>query len=108
MDNRAKEIVSALRNPANILHVTVPQQTMLDAVDLIEAQAAEIERLKAERDAAVESWRGFCAKCAWNGQQRLPDGQMDARCKTCREGGKSNWEWRGPQQGAAQGGGGDD
>ena len=32
-----------------------------DAADLIEAQAAEIERLTAERDAAVESWHGFCA-----------------------------------------------
>ena len=52
-----------------------------------------------ERNAAVESWRGFCAKCKWNGKQYLSDGKMDDRCKTCRENNKCNWEWRGPQGG---------
>lgn len=59
---------------------------------------AELARVTAERDAAVESWRGFCSKCAWNGKQRLSDGQLDARCKTCRENAKCNWEWRGAQK----------
>lgn len=58
----------------------------------------ELARVKAERDAAIEDWRGFCAKCAWNGKQRLSDGKMDARCETCRENAKCNWEWRGPQK----------
>lgn len=58
----------------------------------------ELEQVKRERNAAVESWRGFCAKCAWNGKQYLADGQMDARCKTCRETGKCNWEWRGQKE----------
>ena len=59
---------------------------------------AELEQIKRERDAAVESWRGFCAKCAWNGKQYLSDGKMDDRCKTCRDNNKCNWEWRGPKE----------
>ena len=59
---------------------------------------AELERVKRERDAAVASWRGFCAKCAWNGKQYLADGKMDDRCKTCRENGKCNWQWRGQKE----------
>lgn len=55
----------------------------------------ESEQVKRERDAAIESWRGFCAKCTWNGKQYLSDGKMDDRCKTCRDNNKCNWEWRG-------------
>lgn len=55
----------------------------------------ELEQVKRERDAAIESWRGFCAKCTWNGKQYLSDGKMDDRCKTCRDNNKCNWEWRG-------------
>ena len=55
---------------------------------------AELEQVKQERDAAISSWRGFCVKCDWNGKQYLGDGQMDARCRTCRENGKCNWHWR--------------
>ena len=65
---------------------------------LLKEQEAELEQVKRERDSAIESWRGFCAKCTWNGKQYLADGQMDARCKTCRETGKCNWEWRGPKE----------
>lgn len=59
----------------------------------IKAQT-ELEQVKRERDAAISSWRGFCVKCDWNGKQYLGDGQMDARCRTCRENGKCNWHWR--------------
>ena len=59
---------------------------------------AELEQVKRERAAAVASWRGFCAKCAWNGKQYLADGKMDDRCKTCRENGKCNWQWRGQKE----------
>ena len=59
---------------------------------------AELEQVKRERDAAIESWRGFCAKCAWNGKQYLSDGKMDDRCKTCRDNHKCNWEWRGQRE----------
>ena len=59
---------------------------------------AELEQAKRERDAAIADWRGFCAKCAWNGKQHLSDGQMDARCRTCRENRKCNWEWRGQKE----------
>ena len=67
-----------------------------DTAGLLKAYAAQLAAVTAERDAAVESWRGFCAKCGWNGKQYLSDG-MDDRCKTCRENNKCNWEWRGPQ-----------
>ena len=66
--------------------------------DRLTAVLGELERVTRERDAAVESWRGFCAKGMWNGKQYLSDGQMDARCETCREGGKCNWQWRGPKE----------
>lgn len=56
------------------------------------------EKAEKERDAAINSWRGFCIKCTWNGKQYLSDGKMDDRCKTCRENGKCNWEWRGQKK----------
>ena len=58
---------------------------------------ARLGTVEAERDAAVESWRGFCSKCEWRDKQYLDDGKMDDRCKTCRENHKCNWEWRGAQ-----------
>lgn len=64
-----------------------------------ETLRAELAQVKRERDAAIESWRGFCAKCAWSGKQYLSDGKMDDRCKTCRDNNKCNWEWRGPEEG---------
>ena len=69
---------------------------LLSEVDRLQAQLAESQR---REQAAVGSWRGFCAKCDWNGRQRLSDGSLDARCKTCRENGKCNWQWRGSQAG---------
>lgn len=63
-----------------------------------EALTEALSQVKQERDAAIEDWRGFCVKCAWNGKQRLSDGEMDARCATCRANNKCNWEWRGPQK----------
>ena len=68
------------------------------SVEEIKKLRTELERVTAERDAAVASWRGFCAKCAWNGKQYLADGKMDDRCKTCRENGKCNWQWRGQKE----------
>lgn len=70
---------------------------MIDA--LAATDSAELEQVKRERDAAIESWRGFCAKCTWNGKQYLSDGKMDDRCKTCRDNNKCNWEWRGIKEG---------
>lgn len=77
-----------------------------EAVELVRTLQAENEKLRAdleqvkrERDAAIESWRGFCAKCAWSGKQYLSDGKMDDRCKTCRDNNKCNWKWRGPEEG---------
>ena len=67
-------------------------------LDKYNEKCAELERVTRERDAAIEHWRGFCAKCSWRGKQYLTDGKMDARCDTCRKNGKCNWEWRGPQE----------
>ena len=58
----------------------------------------ELEQVKQERDAAISSWHGFCSKCEWRGKQYLDDGQMDARCRTCRKNGKCNWQWRGAEE----------
>lgn len=78
------------------------QKAQATALSTIQAEneklRAELEQVKRERDAAVASWRGFCAKCAWNGKQYLADGKMDDRCKTCRENGKCNWQWRGQKE----------
>ena len=71
------------------------EDLLLDAATAIETLRADLARVTAERDAAIADWRGFCAKCAWNKKQYLADGKMDDRCKTCRENGKCNWEWRG-------------
>ena len=60
---------------------------------------SDLARVTGERDAAIADWRGFCAKCAWNGKQYLADGKMDDRCRTCRENGKCNWKWRGIKEG---------
>ena len=68
-----------------------------DTAGLLKAYAAQLAAVTAERDAAVESWCGFCAKCKWNGKQYLSDGKRDDRGKTCRESNKGNGDWLGPQ-----------
>lgn len=67
--------------------------------DRIAELEAELKQVRRERDAAVETWRGFCAKCEWVKRQFLSDGRMDDRCKTCRENNKCNWQWRGVKEG---------
>lgn len=71
------------------------EQSQADRIAKLEA---ELEQVKRERDAAVETWRGFCAKCEWVKRQFLSDGRMDDRCKTCRENNKCNWQWRGVKE----------
>lgn len=68
------------------------------AATALEQLQAENDRLKRERDAAVESWRGFCSQCAWKNHQYLADGKMDDMCRTCRDNAKCNWKWRGPKE----------
>lgn len=67
-----------------------------EAADAIEDLQAQLVQVTKERDFAVKSWRGFCAKCAWDSRQHLSDGRYDDRCVTCRQNLKCNWEWRGP------------
>lgn len=99
------ELIDRLRNPYIIMHGTNIEEMMKSSADAIEYLLtenerlnAELERVRRERDAAIEHWRGFCAKCSWRGKRYLMDGKMDARCDTCRKNGKCNWEWRGPQE----------
>lgn len=80
-----------------------------DAADLIEAQAAEIERLMAERSAAVADINQDCAHCNYaveNGACRLlPEGDQFSPDYTegfDRDGNCEHWQWRGPQ-GAREG-----
>lgn len=68
------------------------------AANALEQLQAENNRLRRERDAAVESWRGFCSQCAWKNHQYLADGKMNDRCRTCRDNAKCNWKWRGPKE----------
>ena len=92
MENLQTENAALRRVVDNILN----EQDMM--IKEFTAKLEELAEVKAERDAAIEDWRGFCVKCAWNGKQRLSDGEMDARCATCRANNKCNWEWRGPQK----------
>ena len=75
-----------------------PDREIDCAIEGLKALQAENDRLKRERDAAVESWRGFCSQCAWKNHQYLADGKMDDRCRTCRDNAKCNWKWRGPKE----------
>ena len=70
----------------------------MEAALALEQFQAENDRLRKERDAAVESWRGFCSQCAWKNHQYLADGKMDDMCRTCRDNAKCNWKWRGPKE----------
>lgn len=72
-----------------------PDREIDCAIEGLKALQAENDRLKRERDAAVESWRGFCSQCAWKNHQYLADGKMDDMCRTCRDNAKCNWKWRG-------------
>lgn len=69
------------------------------AANALEQLQAENDRLRRERDAAVESWRGFCSQCAWKNHQYLADGKMDDRCRTCRDNAKMQLEMARPAQG---------
>lgn len=75
-----------------------PDREIDCAIEGLKALQAENDRLKRERDTAVESWRGFCSQCAWKNHQYLADGKMDDRCRTCRDNAKCNWKWRGPKE----------
>ena len=86
------------RGCPNYADVEIVQHEQSQA-DLISKLEAELEQVKRERDAAVEIWRGFCAKCEGVKRQFLSDGRMDDRCKTCRENNKCNWQWRGVKEG---------
>ena len=75
-----------------------PDREIDCTIEGLKALQAENNRLRRERDAAVESWRGFCSQCAWKNHQYLADGKMDDRCRTCRDNAKCNWKWRGPKE----------
>ena len=83
-----------------------------DAADLIEAQAAEVERMTAAYNAAVADINQDCTHCNYaveNGACRLlPEGDQFSPDYTegfDRDGNCEHWQWRGPQ-GAGEGGNG--
>lgn len=55
MDNRAKEIADALRIHFNSIYGSYCRNLMCKAVELIETQAAEIERLEAQKGPKPET-----------------------------------------------------
>ena len=69
-----------------------------EAVGALEQLQAENERLKAERDLAIEQLRGYCNACK-NYMQNYNDGP----CATCKHeysqyqnaDARDNWEWNG-------------
>lgn len=96
---------------------TAPEKMRnLEAADLIESLAAELEQVKRERDAAVEDLRDAdridCEHCAsyddaateerCGGADYLCDKctRTDCPCRTCRD--CSNWTWRGVREDAAE------
>lgn len=105
MDN-IKELVELLRRHGKSYMNLSGVRPMLEAADALEAQAAEIERLTRERDAAVADLRHailredectFCAHCCAGGEPLYrPNEQYLAFCRDCDD--LSNFEWRGPQK----------
>jgi hypothetical protein len=77
-----------------------PTKLKADALTLIrwheeknEAMHAEIVRLQAERDAAVENIRGDCVYCL-----HLCEDMVAPSCFDCANKGYYRWEWRGVQK----------
>lgn len=70
-----------------------------DAAALIESLQSQLAASARREKAAVDDLRGICSKCDWRDKQRLSDGQLDDKCKTCYANNKCNWQWRGPSEG---------
>lgn len=73
---------------------TIDPETMPIVRELRE----KLERVTAERNAAVEELRGDCEKCAhyrvtWNGCTPDYECPLSDRCLN-----RDMWEWRGPQK----------
>lgn len=66
---------------------------------LTQAEAARAEQAEKERDAAIDEMRDYCQFCYCCGKE----GEEEP-CNTCEnvthDGRKSNWKWRGQQEGA--------
>lgn len=95
MTDEAKDVVEALR--------IVGDSLFDNAADLIESLSAELEQVKRERDAAVESMRGWCAFCAHDERGKLL--RESPVCLACMhnmddEDLEDNWQWRGVKEDA--------
>lgn len=99
MTERISELLNMLRDESNCNVLDYVDE----AADLIETLAAELERVKRERDAAVADLKGLCDVCAhfetcdgpWCGDCDSFDG-CESPCKTCPA--ESNWQWRGAKE----------
>ena len=56
---------------------------------------AYIQRLEAERDAAVRELVGTCQVCRWEDTEKCADCHFNPEAWNAHE---SNWEWRGVQK----------
>lgn len=72
-----------------------------EAADALEQLQAENERLKAERDLAIEQLRGYCHAC-----KNYTPNHNEGPCTGCKHeyfqyrnaDARDNWEWRGPKE----------
>lgn len=77
---------------------TAPEKMRnLEAADLIESLAAELEQVKRERDAAVEELDHFCDNCKYvdnaYGEEPCPSRTEYDHCDRC-----PGWQWRGVKE----------
>lgn len=80
----------------------------MEAAQTLESLQSDLEKVKAERDAALHDMRRvgmsddfctFCAYCCINGEPVYrPEEEYLAHCEKCDEN-YSQFEWRGPQKG---------
>ena len=81
-----------------------------ECVRLLKDMVREMEKFKAERDAAIADLKSAdlgCQFCRWNGMCELPEDTEDIDCETCTIAcmcstctrANNKWEWRGAAAG---------
>lgn len=89
-----EEAIYTLKNMA-FLDVERDHEKTEEAIKTAISALEEIDRIKAERDAAIDDMRGFCVLCKFFkvNVSKLP-------CAKClRTANNEYWEWKGVQNG---------